>query len=132
MPVKQIHSVLALVALLGYIGFGILGFFHLSQMAEHHHHLSHETCPFTQMSHSLCTPTLLGHTRVWQDFSSFAFWKTFSFSIVSFVFLAVAALSVFAASIIQSFLYAKNQAPPRMHHHYQSLFAQGILHTKAH
>lgn len=131
-PLISPSKTLAFLALFGYLSFAIFGFLHLLQMTSHHH-MSESDCPFTEITQTVCPPTLLSHTKLWQDFSSLAFWKNaLLLSLTYSLLLLVGSFLFIATTIKKLFLYAKQQAPPRTYGIHQTLFSQGILNTKIH
>lgn len=115
---------IATVTLLGYIFLAVLGL--LSMPTMHHHASSMTACPFMIGEQSLCTMSVTEHIDAWQSLVSVSLSKIVAITApLLFVFL---------------FLYLRppNRARGRLYERplreqfMTQLFAQGILHSKAH
>lgn len=110
--------------LLGYIFLAVLGL--LSMPAMHHHGSSMTTCPFMIGEQSLCTMSVTEHIDAWQSLVSVSLSKI------------VAIMAPLLFILLYLYFRPPNRARGRLYERplrdqlMTQLFAQGILHSKAH
>ncbi len=125
---NKLKLFLGFLVLLGYFSILVYTPIHMIEMAEMNMPMEH--CPFAMNQHVICTMTISEHIREWQNWLQ-SFLPSFKILTSATLFFAVSYLLVTSPPILRLLLYCKRQAKVRAYSFLQSLFSQGILHTKA-
>jgi hypothetical protein len=122
--VVQIKVLAAMIILVAYAGLSTVGILSMSPMSHSGHH--EPTCPYMVGEQALCQMTIGEHVSAWQQFSRAVF--------PDVLLLAIALVALYG------FSYRLYRSPPYTAHSrwrtiveplYQTLFSNGILHSKA-
>lgn len=123
----EITKLIAKITLLSYIGFGVLGFFHILNMENMA--MTMDDCPFAHVLHNVSQGSMTGNLQMIELPLS---------TLISFLglsFFAVALFSVFnkylkITKIIFLYNFIQRKYKRLRYYFYQSLFSSGILNTK--